>query len=193
MSRFNFLTINVIKEQVKKKTFQVFLHREQINKKHLTRTMEETPSYSRSEAFKRFSLLALKNTAFGLCTVRKRSTVGPTQSANRRPDGGSGNGATRRRSSGRMMEPRRRHPPALKARLSVSTQRFNPAASLGILSQHLCSRGPQLRCQCHRKQQQTRPKNFKINPQRSASGRGVGWWADTEMTSKHKYRKVIEP
>lgn len=162
MIRFN-LTINVTKEQVTN-PFQVFLHRKQMNKKHLTRTMEEMPSYSRSEAFKRFSLLALKNTAFGVCKVRKRSTLGSMQSADRRPDGGSGNGATRRRSSGRMMEPRRRHPPARKARLSVCTQRFNPAASPGILSQHLCSGGPQLSCHCHRKQQQTRPKFFKINP-----------------------------
>lgn len=155
--------------------------------------MEETSSYSRSETFKRFSLLALKNTTFGVCTVRKRSAVGPTQSADRRPDGSSGNCATERRSSGRMMEPRRRRPPALKTWLSVCTQRFNRAASLGILSQHLCSGGPQLSCHCHRKQQQTRPKIFKINPQRLASGRGVGWWADTEITSEYMYRKVIEP
>lgn len=161
--RFNFLTINVTNEQVTT-PFQVFLHREQMNKKNLTRTMEETTSYSRSEAFKRFSSLALKNTEFGVCTVRERSTVGPMQSADRRPDGGSGNGATRRRSSGRTMEPRRRHPPALKARLSVCTQRFNPAASPGSLSQHLCSGGPQLSCQCHRKQQQTRPKIFQNKP-----------------------------
>lgn len=43
MTRFNFLTINVTNEQVTN-PFQVFLHREQINQKHLTTTMEETPN-----------------------------------------------------------------------------------------------------------------------------------------------------